>query len=138
MALRSPGNKWLFYYDGDCGFCRKVVRWLSLMDFFGRVSWVPYQNEEKLPAGLSVDDLDRSVYLSDGGRLYEGFYAFRTLTLKLLPLLLFAPLFWCPGVDTIGNQIYRWVAGNRHRISMCRVTGTPLRPRRRDLSNVKD
>ena len=64
--------------------------------------------------------LDRAAYLSTGrGHLHEGFYSFRMLTLRLLPLVPLASLFWFPGISILGVPLYRWIARNRYRISSC-------------------
>lgn len=111
-------RQWTLYYDGDCGICTLLVRWLSRLDFFRRTRWTAYQTLEHPPAGLTWTDLSRSAYLeSDGGRLYEGFYAFRMLALRLVPLLPLAPVLWMPGLHLLGVAIYRWVARNRYRLS---------------------
>ena len=115
-------HKWVLYYDGDCEFCTRVVRALFRIDFFGRITWVPYQTLEKPPHGLSWGDLDSAAYLDTGqDRLHQGFYAFRMLTLRLLPLLPLAPILWFPGVNLVGVPAYHWVARNRHRFSRCQI-----------------
>ena len=113
--------RWGLYYDGDCGFCDRVKRWLSGIDFFDVKEWTPYQALERLPLGLSWGDLERAVYLDTcQDRLYEGFYAFKMLTLKLLPLIPLVPIMWFPGMNLVGEAIYSWVARNRYRLSGCR------------------
>ena len=68
------GGKWEFYYDGDCGFCTKVIQWLSRIDFFEQIRWIPYQTLEEPPDGLHWDDLDTAAYLGTGqNRIHEGF-----------------------------------------------------------------
>lgn len=110
----------VFYYDGDCSFCSRVVQWLGSVDFRKKIRWVPFQSLEEPPPGLTWDDLDAAAYLDCGqGNLEEGFYAFRKLTVKILPLILLAPIFWFPGVQFLGVPAYRWVARNRYRISRC-------------------
>ena len=116
-----PGHRWAFYYDGDCDFCTKLVRGLSRIDLFRRIQWIAFQTLEQPPPGLAWADLDRAAYLSTGnGRLHEGFYGIRMLTLRLLPLVPLAPLFWFPGMNLLGVPAYRWIARNRYRISACR------------------
>ena len=116
-------NEWVFYFDGDCGLCTKVVRWLSRTDFFDQIRWIPYQTLEEPPGGLSWDDLDTAAYLDPGQnrKIHQGFYAFRQLTLRLLPLLPLVPILWFPGVSLAGVVAYRWVARNRHRLSRCQI-----------------
>ena len=112
----------VFYYDGGCGFCTSVVRVLTRVDLFHRITWIPYQSLERPPEGLSWEDLDRSAYLETGrGGNREGFQAFRGLTLHLLPLWPLAPFLWLPGVPHLGTAVYRWIARNRYRVSQCRL-----------------
>ena len=119
-SLRN-GRQWGVYYDGDCGFCDRVKRWLSSIDFFDTIEWTPYQALERPPLGLSWDDLERAVYLDAGrGRLYEGFYVFKMLTVKLVPLIPMVPIMWFPGMNLVGEAIYSWVARDRYRFSGCR------------------
>ena len=113
----------MLYYDGDCGFCILVVRVLSTLDLLHRVSWTPYQALDEPPAGLSWTDLERSAYLDTGWGTYrEGFYAFQALTIQLAPLLPLAPIVWFPGIHRPGEALYRWVAGNRCRLTRCGMT----------------
>ena len=113
----------VFYYDADCRFCAGLARWLSRVDVLHWVIWTPYQSLDAPPPGLSWDDLERSAYLVGGpeGRRYEGFYAFRLLTVRLPLLAPLAPIFWFPGMRLIGVTVYRWVARNRYRIFGCSV-----------------
>jgi predicted DCC family thiol-disulfide oxidoreductase YuxK len=126
-------DKWVFYYDGECGFCIRAVGWLYRLDLFKAVDWIPYQSLDRPPQGLTWDDLEAAAYLDTGeGRLHRGFYAFRMLTLKLPPLVPLAPLFWLPGAHLPGVALYRWIARNRHHLSACRIpgirSGRPAKP----------
>ena len=136
-VLHSP--RWIFYYDGNCGFCTRVVRGLSRIDFFRQVQWIPFQSLEEPPQGLSWEDLDRSAYLDTGREgLHEGFYSFRMLTLRLLPLVPLAPVFWFPGMNLLGTVVYRWIASNRNRISRCRIGPLKFGRPRKDLGSGED
>ena len=113
----------VFFYDADCRFCTSLARWLSRADVLQWVTWTPYQSLDTPPPGLSWEDLERSAYLVCGskGRHWEGFYAFRMLTVRLRLLAPLAPIFWFPGVRAVGAPVYRWVARNRYRIFGCSV-----------------
>lgn len=117
----TKGKRWVFYYDGDCRFCARVTSWLSRIDFSQRVSWIRSQALDEPPAGLTWDDLRRFAFLEDrlSGLTYEGFFAFRMLTLRMPALAPFLPLFWFPGVSFVGVAVYRWIAQNRYRIACC-------------------
>ncbi len=136
---RADRGQWVFYYDGHCGFCTKTVNILAGMDFFHQLTWSDFRRLETPPGGLCWDDLTREAYLSTAGaaaegtaagpaptgRLYGGFYAFRMLSLRLPPLMPLVPLLWLPGVNRLGEVVYRWVANNRFRLS--RVCRRPFR-----------
>ena len=114
-------QKWVFLYDGYCGMCVWLACWLSKLDLFHQIAWTPYQSLEEPPKGLSWSDLNQSAYLATGrGRLYEGYFALRMLSLKILPLVPIAPILWLPGAGLIGVRVYRWIARNRYRLSRCR------------------
>ena len=120
----SMGTKtWVFYFDSDCRFCKKLTRWLSLLDFSRRITWTATQDLEEPPNGITWEALQRAAYLVDHqrGRSYEGFYAFRMLTLRMPALVPLAPLIWFPAMGLVGVTVYRWVARNRYRISRCAV-----------------
>ena len=117
-----PSKSWILYYDGRCGMCGRLVRLLSYLDFFGRVDWVPYQSLVILPDGMTWSDFEGAAQLDLGqGRFVEGFYAFRNLTLKLLPLHPLAPICWLPGFDRVAGPLYRWLASNRCRTDSCEL-----------------
>jgi predicted DCC family thiol-disulfide oxidoreductase YuxK len=114
---------YVFYYDGDCGFCTRVVRLLAAADLRHRVRWVAYQALDEFPGALTLADLQREAYVQRGEKLEGGFYAFRRLTLLLPPLWLLAPLLWLPGMQRLGEPAYAWVARNRGRLpgSVCSI-----------------
>lgn len=88
---------------------------MSRADVFNKIEWVSSSSLEVLPEGLSWDDLKRAAFLRTGnGRLYEGFYAFRMLSLRIIPLMPLTLVMWLPGAGKVGSAVYRWVARNRH------------------------
>ena len=116
--------EWRFYYDGNCTFCTRSVAALSRSNWRGGVEWVAFQSLAVPPAGLTWSDLEQAAYLDTGdGKLRQGFFAFRKLSLRLPLLLPLAPILWFPGMGLLGAPVYRWIARNRYRISRCRVPG---------------
>ena len=68
----------VFYYDGDCGMCLRLVRRLERMDSHRRITWTPYQSLDEPPTGITWEEMDQAAYLvSDAGEVREGFYAIR-------------------------------------------------------------
>ena len=114
---------WTFYYDGDCGFCSRVVRLMAALDRRRRVRWVAFQSLETLPGRLTRTDLLREAYIQRDEVLEGGFYSFRRLTRLLPPLWPLWSLLMAPGVNKAGEVVYAWVARNRMRLpgSVCSI-----------------
>ncbi len=94
---------------------------MRALDLRRRVRWLAFQTLEALPGALTPPDLQREAYIGGGTKLEGGFYSFRRLTLLLPPLWPLAAVVWFPGVNRIGEVLYRWVARNRTRLpgSVC-------------------
>jgi predicted DCC family thiol-disulfide oxidoreductase YuxK len=122
-VVPAPQRPYTFYYDGDCGFCTRVVRLLAAADLRRRVRWRAFQSLEALPGDLTPADFRREAYIQHGDVLEGGFYSFRRLTLVLPLLWPLAPLAWFPGMHLLGDPAYAWVARNRTRLpgSVCAV-----------------
>ena len=55
----------------------------------------------------------------DGRAVYHGFRAFRWMAWRL-PLVWFVlPFLYLPGVESLGQRAYLWVARNRFRLVPC-------------------
>ena len=132
-------NRWTFYYDGKCDLCSTAAGKFSWMNQFAGVTWVPYQTLVAPPRGLSWDDLEQAAYLDTGRvNLYQGFYAVRMLTLRLIPMLLLAPFLWLPGVSSVGETVYRWVAEHRHKFPGIHGTLYSPPPKQTDIRRFKE
>ena len=116
----------LVYYDGRCGFCSALARWLRRADIFGTVELRCSLDATARQAGLTQLDLDRAMFLlKPKGAAYEGFYAMRQLVLRLPLLWPLVPFLWLPGSALVGVRFYHWVA--EHRGAMSRCTGAVCR-----------
>jgi predicted DCC family thiol-disulfide oxidoreductase YuxK len=126
MEDRSlPGNsKALILYDGQCAFCRKSVDMLRRLDWLGRLRYADARDRAQLPSSETPLDPVRlleemHVLTADGRRLYHGFGALRWLAWRLPLLWPLAPLLCLPGVPSLGQRLYLWVARNRFRLVPC-------------------
>lgn len=76
--MRQP----VLLYDGECGLCNRLVRWLLRSDKTGRLHYAPLQSE---PAqnylrgqGLPTQDLDSLVFVPDWNAPRAGEARLRT------------------------------------------------------------
>lgn len=104
-------------FDGRCGFCKKSVFTLSMLDWLHRIEFASYHdpdNKKRYAPTISLDALNAEMHvrLKDGS-YKKGFFAFRALTWHLPALWLIAPLLYVPGVSAIGTKAYSWIATHR-------------------------
>lgn len=138
--FRWPGEKTEVLYDGDCGFCNKTRRWFEALDFERAFRWTAYQTGIGDRFGISRAALVKRLHIvMDGGRIANGFAAFRVMLLTN-PVTWFAMLgvllslhwgpawarslvivgmiaFFLPVFDRVGQAAYDLVARNRTRLA---------------------
>jgi len=123
-------------YDGHCAFCRHSVQQLRRLDWLGRLQFGDVRDPSQLPPIQRLLDPIRlleemHVLSADGQRVYHGFGALRWLAWRLPLLWPIAPLLYLPGVLSVGQRLYLWVARNRFRIVPCHGGICSLTPSRR-------
>jgi predicted DCC family thiol-disulfide oxidoreductase YuxK len=135
-ATAVPAHeKALLLYDGECALCRKGVAQLKRLDWFGVLRYADGRDRANLPSTdppLNPDRLLEEMHLvpPTGGQVYHGFGAFRWLAWRLPLLWPLAPFLYVPGVPSLGQRLYLWVARNRFRLVPCHG-GVCTLPRRR-------
>jgi predicted DCC family thiol-disulfide oxidoreductase YuxK len=105
----------LVLWDGDCGFCRRGIRWFERRDTAGRMKMVPYQEAPSPPmTPVLAAECDRALYIlhPDGSRTGSGraiLYMFGVIGHpKLARSLAWPPLVWLVELG------YWLMARNRH------------------------
>ncbi len=77
-----PPKRPVLLYDGQCGLCNRVVRWLLRTDRTGRLSYAPLQSapaQEYLRRhGLPTADFDSLVFVPDWANPAAGNHLLRT------------------------------------------------------------
>jgi len=104
-------------FDGRCGFCKRSILTLSMMDWLKRLQFSSYHdpdNKKHYAPNLSLETLNKEMHvrLRDGS-YRKGFFAFRAMTWHLPALWLIAPLLYIPGVAVIGSKAYTFIADHR-------------------------
>jgi predicted DCC family thiol-disulfide oxidoreductase YuxK len=102
-------------FDGYCGVCTRLIRWVRAQDRHDRITAWPSQ----LPGvrerfGLSREQADREVWAFDGaGNVWSGAEAiFRTL--EVLGWTTVAAWSRRPPFKQLAGPCYFWVARHRH------------------------
>jgi predicted DCC family thiol-disulfide oxidoreductase YuxK len=104
-------------FDGRCGFCKRSIFVLSMLDWLHRLQFSSYHDpdhKKRYASHLSSETLNAEMHvrLSDG-TFRKGFFAFRAMAWHLPALWIFAPFLYIPGVSVLGSVAYSWVAEHR-------------------------
>ena len=114
----------ILFYDGSCGLCRSIVRWIARRRRAAAVRPVAIHDPARMAGFPQIDhdEANRSVILLAPDGLQEHGYSAAVGVLEVLgvPRWALRLLRW-PPVAALGNAVYRWVTRRRHRIS--RVLG---------------
>ncbi len=124
------GTRPTLIYDGDCGFCTTLARWVSRR--WGSVDppvarpWQQLSVQTLTEARLSADDVARSAWWIDGDRVEEGSRAVgRALEATRGPWAVVGRTLLVPPLSWVAPLGYRLVARYRSRLPggtpACRV-----------------
>ena len=131
-----PDNKGLVLFDGDCAFCRKSVSLLKRLDWFRFLEFHNCRDLAGIPpnsAHLDSEKMIEEMHLltPDRTTAYSGFRAFRWIAGRLPLLWAVFPLLFVPGVPTVGQRLYLWVAKNRFNLVPCHDGVCTIPPKRK-------
>src|SRR2546422_6873946 len=103
-------------YDGHCGFCVRALNAVTALDSRRVMRLYDAHDPEtygRFPELRGADLADAMYTIVKDELPYRGFFAFRRLAWAGPLLWLFLPLFYFPGVGSLGPVVYAWVARNR-------------------------
>lgn len=110
--LRTPRRLGLrIYYDGDCGFCKRMARLVRTFFLLPETPLIPAQSDPSIHADMKSQN-SWVIVDADGNRTFK-FQAFLTLcrhspvAFWIVPLLALPPCAW------FGRRVYETIASNR-------------------------
>lgn len=106
------------FFDGSCDFCTRTVRLLRKLDRRGRITWLPFQNEQaRDAAGLTLEACERSVWsVTPDGERGGGAEAMNMIVAVIMRRWLPLRIYRLPGMRQFQDWGYRMIATNRHRL----------------------
>ena len=119
VAPSSHLTVWTLIYDGECRFCRRVVRLLERWDSRGQLKTVPLQTTADLALLPPIPraSLEQAMHLVTPDGVVLAGAAAAPAILRLLPGGgLLARTFRVPGIAALADVVYRAVARSRHRL----------------------
>jgi len=112
-------------YDGQCPLCNRTIRVLGFFDLFARLEFLNFRRLDlaeynlRHKLALTIEDLDREMYVISRGQAYIGYYGYRVLAVALPAFWSLSPLLFLPGVSWVGERVYGYIARNRLALVHC-------------------
>ncbi|MGN6367628.1 MAG: thiol-disulfide oxidoreductase DCC family protein [Phycisphaerae bacterium] len=118
--MKTSSNTYVLFYDGSCGLCRHIARFVCSLRLRAPLRIVNAADPRQLRhyPQLSPHQAMQSVHLlTPSGKLHRGFDAVIALT-RLIPFVRFLAPFMSLRISRwIGNHLYEFVTHHRHQIS---------------------
>ena len=112
-------------YDGHCPLCNRTVRVLQFFDLFARLEFLDFRRldlaeyNRRHQMALTIQDLDREMYVISRGQAYIGYYGYRILAVALPAFWPLSPALFLPGASWVGERVYGYIARNRLALVHC-------------------
>jgi predicted DCC family thiol-disulfide oxidoreductase YuxK len=123
ILRRLAGHPIRVWYDDGCGLCFRLARIGARVDRLGLVEWHGSKSTVARPQGWDEARYDETTQRTllvesvDDGKVYEELRAVARI-IAALPLGRFIAWFaWVPPFSWLGDLLYRWFSGRRHRVS---------------------
>jgi predicted DCC family thiol-disulfide oxidoreductase YuxK len=103
-------------YDGDCGFCRRSVRWARTLG--ATCPAVPYQEADLAAYHLTAQEAGDAVWFVLEGRRWRGHEAIAMVlrSSRWPPVRSVGVLLGNRLLRPLASRAYAWVAANRGRL----------------------
>ena len=109
-------SKTLIIYDDKCLFCIDIKKKIDKIDKNKKLKWVGITKFNYKKHNLRKQDLLEEMHLIVDNKVYKGYYAFKQISKRIPLLFLLYIMMLIPGIDIIGNWVYKLVAKNRYNI----------------------
>lgn len=121
---QNIGAYGLLIFDGECGFCRRWVRHMTTW-FAKHPTPIAWQQANLGELGLTSEQCNAAVqFVGADLKIWSGSdAAARVLIVAGMPFNIAGLIMLAPGIRSIAQWAYRWVANNRRRFK-----GDPLPP----------
>jgi predicted DCC family thiol-disulfide oxidoreductase YuxK len=123
--LETSYSRIQILYDGHCPLCIRTVRVLGFFDLFARLECLDFRRldlaeyNRRHQMALTIQDLDREMYVISRGQAYIGYYGYRVLAVALPAFWPLSPALFLPGVSWVGERVYGYIARNRLALVHC-------------------
>jgi predicted DCC family thiol-disulfide oxidoreductase YuxK len=109
-------KKLVVFYDGWCPLCREVAGRTHKLDWFNRVEFVSFRDEETANLyHVTGRDMEKRIYslAMPENQAYEGIYTILQTALRVPAYWIFAPFIAASIAFGFGQNVYDWIAARR-------------------------
>ena len=109
-------DKPIIAYDNTCQFCIDAKLDMDKIDKKKKLKWIGIDKFNYKKYKIKKEELLKEMYLIDNKKVYKGYYAWKQIS-KRIPLMYpFYLISFIPGVDFIGDKIYKIVSEHRYQL----------------------
>jgi len=112
MANKRP----IIIYDNRCLFCINTKKKIDKIDRNKKLKWVGIDSFDYKKYKLKKDDLFKEMYLIENDKVYKGYYSWKQIAKNIPLFYLFYIISLIPGVDFIGDKIYKIISKHRYKL----------------------
>ena len=109
-------NKPIIAYDNTCEFCTSAKLDIEKIDRKKKLKWIGISNFNYKKYKLKKKDLLEEMYLIDNKKVYKGYYAWKQISKKIPLMYPFYLISLIPGVDFIGDKVYKVISRHRYKL----------------------
>ena len=109
-------DKPIVAYDNTCEFCTSAKLDMEKIDRKKTLKWIGISNFNYKKYRLKKQDLLNEMYLIDNKNVYKGYYAWKQIAKKIPLMRLIYLISLIPGVDFIGDKMYKIIAKHRYKL----------------------
>lgn len=106
----------MLIYDGDCGFCKRSLRWAIQLG--AQCVHQPWQSADLDALGLTREQVQEAAWFVTDAGAWQGHEAIAQvlMTSKWLPVRVLGHVVGARVLRPVGERVYDWVARNRGRL----------------------
>ena len=118
MMKRISSERYIVFYDSDCGFCHQTARIIRRMDLFNNLIWAGKDWDGNKPDSIdNLRDTTIIVWDEDSNQIHTRHLGFSKIVASLPFGFLGAWILRVPGISYIAGLIYDIISRNRTSIS---------------------
>jgi len=109
-------DKPIVAYDNKCQFCIDAKLDMDKIDKKKKIKWIGIDKFQYKKYKLKKEELLKEMHLIDNKKVYKGYYAWKHISKKIPSMYLIYLITLIPGVDFIGDKIYKIVSKHRYQL----------------------